>query len=167
MDHVYSKDEAQRIVDAFPSDKLDELTALATSVKNDPALVLSHTPISLPDGWEYQVFGNAIAAAYQDGEQERKTFFIPHIFIEFWDIGKIEAKKSIIERFAIGYCSCGKRMPFFQACLWATDMVERQGFWSLPSKAIGYPVGMILAMWLLFDQKQQWSMVCNRHYTCL
>src|SRR5437868_3836077 len=39
MEHVYSKDEAQRVVNAFPAGKLDELIQLATSAKSNPMLI--------------------------------------------------------------------------------------------------------------------------------
>jgi hypothetical protein len=167
MEHVYSKDEAQRIVDAFPADKLAALITLATNAQQNSASIRSHMPIVLPDGWVYQIFGNCVIAAYQDGDQERKAFFVPRIWIDFKYVDRIEANKSVEERLALGYCSCGKRMPFAQALLWATDMVEHKGFWSLPSKAIGYTVGFFLGIYLNFSGKQQMSLQFNRHYTCL
>ena len=121
----------------------------------------------MPDGWVYQIFGNCIIAAYQDGKQERKSFFVPRIWIEFKYVDKIKAKKSVDERLALGYCSCGKPMPFAQALLWATDMIERKGLWSLPSKAIGYTFGFFLSIYLNISDKQQLSLQFNRHWSCL
>ena len=165
--HVYSKDEAQRIAEAFPADKLDELIELATSFKSDLTLIGEHKPISMPEGWVYQVYGNCIILTYQDGDQEREKYFVPRIWIEFDNVVEIEVKKYVNERLALGYCSCGKQMPLLKALLWATDMVERKSFWSLPSKAIGYTAGLFLGIYLSFSVKQQMSLQFNRHWSCL
>jgi hypothetical protein len=168
MQYVYSRDEAERIVDAFPVEKLDELIKLAIKAKSDPTPSINlRETILMPEGWVYQIFDNCVIATYSDGDQERNEFFVPRIWIEFAYVDKIEAEKSVQKRLALGYCSCGKRMPFVQAILLATDMVEHEGFWSLPSKALGYSMGFILGIYLTFSAKQQMSLQFNRHWSCL
>ncbi len=165
--HVYSADEAQRILHAFPSGKLNELLKLAAQAKYDPQTIKSHERILLPEGWEYEVYGNCIIARYQDGEQERRAFFAPQILIEFEYTDTIEAKKSVVQRFALGYCSCGKRMPFVQGLLWAIDMAELKGIRHLPARGLGYTVGFFLALWVLVCSIHQYSLTYNRHPNCL
>ncbi len=167
MTHVYCMDEAEQIVDAFPASKLAELIEIATSFKRDPALIGEHKQISMPEGWIYNVFANCIIVAYQDGDQERKAYFVPRISIEFNYIDEIVVKKYVSERHALGNCSCGKKMPFVQTALWATNMIERKGILSLPSKVIGYTTGFCLGIYLNFSQKQQLSLMFNRHWSCL
>ena len=167
MDHVYSADEAKRVLDTFPSDKLSELLKLAKRAKLDPQVVESHETVSLPEGWVYELCGNCIFARYQDGEQERKEFYSPQIYIEFMFTGKIEAKKSIVKRPALGYCSCGKRMPVVQGLLWAGDMIDRKGFSQFPARAVGYIVSLPLAVWVMLRPIQQYSLMFNRHPKCL
>ena len=164
---MYSADEAKRILDAFPADKLDELLELAVRAKQNPQVVKSHKTIAIPDGWAYALYGNCIIARYQDGEQERKEFYLPQIYIEFIYTEKIEAKKSVEIRLALGYCSCGRRMPVVQGLLWAKDMTERKGILQLPARAAGYAVGLSLLAWVAVRPIHQYSLTFNRHPDCL
>ncbi len=167
MSHAYSRDDAECVLDAFPEEKLNELCALAANIERNPILARTHSAISLPEGWAYAAFSNCIVAAYQDGDQERKEFFVPQIVIQFLYVSKMTITKTVFRRFALGYCSCGKPMPLARTLLWAADMIGRKDFWSLPSKAIGYVVGFTLGLWLKMSSVQQYSLLFNRHPDCL
>jgi hypothetical protein len=164
---VYREDEAKRILDAFPPETLDELLELAARGKEDEQAIINHEKITLPEGWEYQAFANCIVARYQDGEQERKEFYYPEISIDFLDTDEIEVKKSIEKRLALGYCSCGKPMPFVQRLLWANDLIERKGFKEFPARLTGYAVILSLLVWAKVRPVHQWSLAFNLHPECL
>lgn len=166
--HVYSEDEAKRILDEFPQAKIDELLDLARRAKCDFKSIdeSPYRPI-LPAGWECALYDNCIIARYQDGEQDRKPFFVPQIWIEFKFAHTIEAKKTILPRLALGYCSCGKPIPILQKMLWATDMVSQKGLFHLPHRMVGNTVGIALALWVLAHPVHQYSLVFNRHPECL
>lgn len=165
--HVYCRNVAERILDSFPSGKIEELLKLATRAKQDPAIIGNHKRVLLPEGWEYALYGNCIIARYQDGEQERETFFLPQIWIEFQLADTIEAKKSVEQRLALGYCSCGKSMPLARAILWATDQINHKGVFRLFFKSIGYTVHTLLGLWVLVRPMHRYSLMFNRHPDCL
>ncbi len=167
MERVYLEGEAQRLVDAFPAEKLNELLSLAKQAQLDSTVIGSHTRVSMPDGWVYGMYTNCILVAYQDGEQERKAFFVPRIAIHFLFVDEVKAEKSVLKRLPLGYCSCGKPMLFLQMTLWAHDMIERKGPWSYLSKTIGYVAGFFLGIHWYFSGKQQLSLQFNRHWSCL
>ena len=164
---IYSEVEAERILNAFPPDKLDELLKLARHAKDNPEIIRNHESIPLPAGWAYGLYANCIIARYQDGEQERKAFFMPQIWIEFQNSDIITAKKSIGKRLALGYCSCGKSMPLIKVLLWATDLIEHKWFLSPFSKTLGYTVGAFIGLWILVRPIHKYSLIFNRHPDCL
>ena len=165
--HVYDADEANAILDAFPANKLAELLELAEHAKQDPQVIESHERVILPDGWVYELCGNCILARYQDGEQERKEFYLPQIYIEFKYTDKIEAKKSVGKRLALGYCSCGKRMSVVQGLLWTNDMTEHTGILHVPSRMLGYSVAFFIGLYVWMRPIHQYSLMFNRHPDCL
>ena len=119
--HLYTKQEAEIVLKSFPPTNLDELVTLAKRAKSNSGVITDHERIDLPDGWAYQMYGNAILVRYLDGEQERKPFFVPSIRIEFEYADSIEPEKSVFERLTLGFCSCGKSMPFIRLLLVASD----------------------------------------------
>lgn len=166
--HVYSEAEAKRILDEFPPAKLSELLVLAWRAKRDhKSIDWERDRPSLPEGWNCALFGNCIIARYRDGEQERKMFFVPSVYIEFEYGSAVEADKSVLTRFALGHCSCGKPIPMLQKLLWATDMVERKGLLYLPHRILGGMVGIAIGLWLLAHPIHQYSLAYNRHPECL
>ncbi len=165
--HLYSKAEAERVLSSFPSDMLSELLKLAERAKTDQSVIKNHERITLPEGWAYVLYGNCVLARYQDGEQERKAFFVPQIYIEFAYTESIEAKKSVLERLPLGYCSCGKVMPLAQKLLWASDMAELKGIRNLHYRVVGYTVGFFIGLWIWLRPIHQYSLMFNRHPSCL
>lgn len=165
--HVYSEREAQRILDAFPHDKLNDLVKLAERAKEDGRVIENYKEIVLPEGWAYGLYTNCIIARYQDGEQERKEFFLPQIWIEFLDADTIVAKKSVETRLALGFCSCGKPMPVIQGLLWANDMIEQKGILATHSRIAGYATALFFALWIRVRPIHQYSLAFNRHPHCL
>lgn len=166
--HVYSEAEAQRILDEFPQAKLRELLVLAWRAKRDfKSVDRDRDRPSLPEGWDCAMYANCIIVRYQDGQQERKRFFVPNIFIEFEFASAIEARKSVLTRYEIGYCSCGKPIPMLQKMLWAADMIDRKGVLCFPHRALGYTAGATLVLWAYLRPVHWFSLGLNRHPECL
>ena len=163
---LYSELEANHILNQFPQEIIAEFLTLASRFKSKPSLV-GEEHVYVPEGWAYNIFGNCIVIRYQDGEQERKEFFVPEIRIDFLHTDVIEAKKSIMKRLALGYCSCGKRMPTIQALLYVADLIERKGILNLPFRIFGHILSIPFSIWIFMRPEHQLSIMYNRHPKCL
>ena len=162
--HIYSEAQAYFALDQFPRKTLDELISLAKAAKLSGGNFKSLPKVTLPEGWAYQIFGNCIIARCQDGEQERKAFFVPEILIEFECVEKVEAKESVEKRLALGYCSCGRPIHFLQDLLSASDKIESKNWFR---RALGHIQGFFLALRLKLNPVHMFSLQFNRHPDCL
>lgn len=166
MRHVSSPEEAQKILEEFCAEHLIVLTTRAELARHDWYAARELGPPALPEGWFTGFSGNSIFARYQDGKQERQTFYVPSIYIDF-ELNEGESlcpKVEVITRRALGYCSCGRRMPLAQLLLRAHDMVESKQWLSrLGGRILGFAVGM----WVSMSPAHQDSLIFNCHPKCL
>lgn len=169
MERVYCKEEAERILASFPAEKMDELLVLAHTAYDDfKKAQMAKRKIILPEGWHCILYGNCIDLRYLDGDTDlERTFYVPEISIDFLYKPEIVPKKTVLERLALGHCSCGKPIPVIQALVWSGRMTQNKGiFWPI-TKPLGFVAMYIVCMYINMSPHHQQSMRFNRHVKCI
>jgi len=112
--------------------------------------------------WCYAVYANCMSIHYGDGEQERKSFYVPSIDICFDP--KLDIRREVIERLPLGFCSCGKPIPIAQHLLSVSDGLESK---CMARRFIARINSLILSCRIKFSSKNQLALLYNRHPSCL
>jgi len=160
MQKVKTKEGAERVLTDFPEKILNEIVLAVNISKKALGEYVDH--MTLPSDWYCALYGNCLTLRYKDGEQEEERFYVPCIDIYFEP--ELDVKRSIMERYPLGFCSCGKAVPVLQHILRVSKGLESKNIfvWLLANVD-----AFILWCRLRIFPVHQYSILYNKHPKCL